>query len=72
MTMAEFRRLVRERYPHVTVRIRASYFDGDRRLCLTIRGDRPGEAGTINDWARQAGILPDENVRAWYGDVRIA
>jgi len=72
MTTMEFRRLVRQRYPHVRISIRSRYFDGDKWLCLTIEGDRPGEAGEINDLARQAGILPDDNVRAWDADRRIA
>ena len=66
MTIGEFRKQVKATYPHVKVSIRTvSFSDLGRgsRACLTVTGDRPGECGKINAWAREAGILPDGNIR---------
>ena len=71
MSVREFRQKVREAYPHVTVRVRTVDFTDLARTdakCLTVEGDRTfEELQTINEWAREAGILPDGNVR-YYGD----
>jgi hypothetical protein len=68
MTTAEFRKKVKSVFPHVTVSIRTvSFSDLARcsRKCLTISGDRPGELRQINDWAREAEIIPDGNIRCY-------
>ena len=67
MTIATFRRMVRELYPHVKVTVRAVDFTDLARVtkkCLTVSGDRDSiELSTINGWAKQAGIVPDGNLR---------
>jgi len=66
MTVAEFRKRVRAEFPHVKVSVRTVGFHDLARCsakCLTIKGDRKGEAGVINGYARRAGVVPDGNVR---------
>lgn len=70
MTVSELRRNVRQTFPHVTIKVRTvSFVDLARasRQALTITGDRSAaEVETINGWAREAGILPDGNIRFYH------
>ncbi len=70
MTIADFRRYVRTFYPHVRVSIRTvSFVDLARTSAkvLTITGDRDSsETSVINKWAKEAGVIPDGNIR-YYG-----
>ena len=66
MTIAEFRKKVKTQYPHVKVSIRTVSFADlarDEKKCLTVSGDHSGELAQINAWAREAGIVPDGNIR---------
>ena len=67
MTTNEFRGLVRKHFPHVAVKVKTVSFQDLARAdakCLTVAGDRTAsELIQINDWARQAGIVPDGNLR---------
>ena len=66
MTVTEFRKQVKTTYPHVKVSVRTvSFQDLARcsRLCLSVSGERKGELAAINALAKEAGILPDGNVR---------
>jgi hypothetical protein len=68
MTIAEFRKRVKHDFPHVTITVRTVNFSDlarASRACLTVTGDAPGECGTINQWAREAGIVPDGNIRCF-------
>ena len=64
--VSQFRKKVKEVYPHVKVSIRTVSFQdlarADRK-CLTVSGDRQGELQQINAWAKDAGIIPDGNIR---------
>lgn len=70
MTVHEFRKKVKAAYPSVRVRVRTvSFQDLARcsRLCLSIDGDTDIEqVRTINAWAKEAGILPDGNIRGYW------
>lgn len=72
MTVAELRKRVRAGYPHVKISVRTVGFQDLARQdakCLTIKGDRSvDELAAINDWAREAGVVPDGNAR-FYGEV---
>ncbi len=62
----QFRKSVKEAYPHVTIKVREVSFQDLARAskhCLTVRGERKGELQPINDMARAAGIVPDGNIR---------
>ena len=66
ITVSDFRKQVRARWPHVKVSIRKVGFGdlarGDGK-CLTVTGDKPGEIAEINALAKAAGIVPDGNIR---------
>lgn len=69
MTEREFRAKVKATYPDVKIAVRTvSFVDLARtsRKCLKIH-EPPGTpietVRTINGWAREAGIVPDGNVR---------
>ena len=65
-TITEFRKMVKTCYPHVKVSIKTVGFSDLARVdvkCLTVTGDKPGELSQINTWAREAGIIPDRNIR---------
>jgi hypothetical protein len=70
MSTHEFRAKVKATYPHVTVKITTVSFQdlarGDAK-CLTVEHDRQGELKQINQWAKDAGILPDRNIRCFSG-----
>lgn len=62
----QFRRKVKEKYPHVKISIRTVGFSDLARAskkALTVSGERQGELAEINAWAKEAGILPDSNIR---------
>jgi len=67
MTISEFRKKVKEAYPHVTITVRTVDFTDLVRAtakCLTVKGDRSAdELAQINAWAKEAGIVQDGNVR---------
>ena len=67
MTITEFRRLVRTRFPHVKASVRTVGFTDLARAsakCLAVEGDRGyEELRQINAWAKEAGIVPDGNIR---------
>lgn len=72
MDKAEFRRCVKAEFPHISVKVRTVHFDGDPRQCLTITGEKHiAEVRAVNEWARQAHILRDSNVRACKPDGSI-
>ncbi len=62
-----FRQLVRENYPHITVRVKTVSFEDLARAsarCLHVEGDRSAdELRQVNEWAKAAGIVPDGNIR---------
>jgi hypothetical protein len=74
MTIAEFRRMVKENYPHVTIKVRTVSFQDLARIsakCLTVEGERSWqELAQINEWASQAGITQDGSLRG-YANVRL-
>jgi hypothetical protein len=67
ITISEFRKTVKNTYPHVKVAVKTTSFCDLARgsaKCLSIAGERNiDELRVINDLAHQAGILPDSNVR---------
>lgn len=67
MTVNEFRKYVKTGFPHVKVSVKTvSFMDlaRDSAKCLTITGDRSSEERkAINTAAKEAGILPDSNIR---------
>jgi hypothetical protein len=66
MTTIEFRKKVKEAYPHVKISIRSVSFSDLARgsaKCLTVTKDKDGEIIAINAWAKEAGIIPDGNIR---------
>jgi hypothetical protein len=69
MPIHQFRKLVREKFPHITLSIRTVSFQDLARSdakCLTVTGDKSvAELRQVNDWARQAGVLPDGNLRCY-------
>lgn len=70
MTVFQFRKQVREHYPHLRVTVRTvSFMDLARggAQCLTIVGrmQSAAEHGQVNTWAKEAGILPDGSVRVY-------
>lgn len=69
LTTSEFRKRVREAYPHVKVSVRTTDFTDlarSKAKCLEVTGDRNiDELVQINAWATEAGILPDRNVRSY-------
>ena len=65
-TIAEFRKAVKEQFPHVTIHIKTvSFADLARcsKKCLNVKNEKAGELKVINDMARAIGILPDTNIR---------
>lgn len=59
-----FRRAVKRMFPHLTVRVKTVGFFGSYRKCLKVQGDRNfDELQIVNRLAKEAGILPDGNVR---------
>jgi len=68
ISTADFRRAIKNSFPHVKVSIRTVSFQDLARCskqCLTVKGDRRGELGLINQWASRAGIIPDGNIRCF-------
>lgn len=69
MTERELRAMVKANYPHIKIKIRTVDFtDLARRSakCLTVIGDKnANELLYINTAARQAGIVPDGNIRIY-------
>jgi hypothetical protein len=67
-TVAEFRRCVKETFPHVKIQIRTISFTdlarGDAKA-LTVIGDHPGELAQINELASKSYILGDNNIRVF-------
>lgn len=66
MTPHEFRKTVKQRWPHVKVKLRTVSFQDLARasaICLTLDGDKSGECAEINALAKLAGIVPDGNIR---------
>ncbi len=71
MKINEFRKLVRETFPNVTISIKQVSFADLARgsaYCLTVRS-KPGFPGArreslaqINEWAKLAGVLPDGSI----------
>jgi len=67
MTEKELRKAVKEKYPHIKISIKKVSFQdlarGSKKV-ITITGDRnKDELKEINDWAFDAGILRDTNIR---------
>lgn len=71
MTIPMFRKYVRTFYPHVKLSIRTVHFTDLARAskkCLTMSGDRDTmETQVVNGWAKEAGVLPDNNIRTYGG-----
>ena len=68
MSIHEFRKEVKAGWPYVKVTVRQVSFQDLARAskpCLTVTGDRRGDLSHINALARQAGIVPDGNLR-WF------
>lgn len=68
MSIYEFRKEVKARWPHVTITIRNVSFSDlarDYSQCLTVNGDRRGDIAEINALAKEYGILPDGNLRCF-------
>ena len=70
MTVFQFRKRVREHYPHLRVTVRTvSFLDVGRggARCLTIVGRMQSwkEHAQVNTWAKEAGILADTSVRVY-------
>lgn len=68
ITTAEFRRSVKNSFPHVEVTIRTVSFSALARCsrkCLKVNGERRGELQYINELARRAGLIPDGNIRCY-------
>lgn len=67
MTISDFRRRVRDRYPHITMKVRTVSFQDLARASakvLTVDGDRSyAEIAQVNEWAEAAGIVPDRSIR---------
>ena len=66
MTVSEFRKKVKTDYPHIKISIKTASFSDLARAekkCLTVEGDREGELAQINEWAQEAGIIRDTNIR---------
>lgn len=75
ITISQFRREVKTTWPHVTVKIKTTSFADLARAdkkCLTVSGDKAGELVHINALAKQAGILPDGNIRCFPAQPEIA
>ena len=70
LTIAEFRKKVKQQFPHVKLSIRTvSFQDLARcsRKCLELANMQSfTEHGTINDWARQAGVIPDTSIHGYH------
>ncbi len=69
MTVSEFRKTVKTRFPHVKISVRTIGFADlarDRAKCLTVSGERSiEELKEINELAKLAGILPDTSIRSY-------
>ena len=66
MTIQELRKEIKRCWPYVTIRIRTVGFSDlarESRKCLEVTGDRLGDLQHINALAKQAGVLPDSNIR---------
>lgn len=75
ITTAEFRRAVKNSFPHVTVTIRTVGFSDLARVsrkCLTVTNERRGELPLINQWAERAGLIPDKNIRCYEKNTGIS
>ena len=76
MNTAQFRNLVRGQFPHVTVKVKTVSFADLARAeakCLSVEGERNGdELRQINQWAREAGIVPDGNLRCYRTNSAVA
>jgi hypothetical protein len=69
MTTAYFRKLVKTNFPHVTIKIKTVSFEDLARASkqsLKISGEKNAEeTAAINGWAKDAGILPDGNIKSY-------
>jgi hypothetical protein len=60
MTVSEFRKAVKQRWPHVKISIRTVSFQDlarDSAKFVTVEGDLPGEFPAIKTLAKEAGLL---------------
>jgi hypothetical protein len=66
MTINEFRKEIKTGWPYVKISIHTVSFSDLARAsakCLKVSGDKQGDLQHINALARQAGLVPDGNIR---------
>lgn len=62
----DLRTALKRMMPHVKIQTRKVYFDGEPKRFLKISGDRNrDELDLINLLGREAGLLPDGNIRGY-------
>ena len=70
LTISQFRKGVKTRWPHVKISVRTVSFADLARCsakCLAVTGEKRGDLAPIlapiNELAKQAGIIPDTSLR---------
>ena len=66
LTVHQFRKEMKACWPHITVKVKTVSFADLARAeakFVNFSGDRKGDLGHINALAKQAGLLPDSNIR---------
>lgn len=67
MEIKEFRRKIKANYPHVQIKIKTTSFmdlaRGEKKTLKIINDNSLEELNQINNWAKEAGVLPDGGIR---------
>lgn len=62
--VSDLRKAVKRDFPHLIITVKTVGFFGVNRQCLKVSGDRTNEElAAVNGWAKEAGLLPDGNLR---------
>jgi hypothetical protein len=74
MTTHELRKLVRQSYPHIKVSIKTVSFQdlarADAKFLYVEGAKELSELQQINQWAKEAGVIPDTSIRVFRNDTK--